>query len=98
MGEGVTLKIRLTGFIRVPEPDLDAVIRELVNHRKLTLDEPGCLRFEVTQCQTNPCRFDVFEEFSDSAAFQAHQARTRSSYWAQVTANAERNYQIKTVR
>ncbi|WP_332874013.1 putative quinol monooxygenase [Amphritea pacifica] len=90
--------VRLTGFIRVPESDLDAVIRELMHHQQLTLSEPGCLRFEVTQCQTDPCRFDVFEEFSDSDSFQAHQVRTRSSYWAQVTANAERNYQVETIK
>lgn len=85
-------KVILKGFIIVPEPDLDAVKAELINHKRLTMAEPGCLVFEVVQCTTNPNRFDVYEEFIDRDSFERHQARVKSSAWGKVSANIERHY------
>ena len=87
-------KVVLKGFILVPESDLDAVKSELVIHTKLTLEEPGCIVFDVTQSKSNPCRFDVYEEFVDKHAFEQHQKRVNSSDWGNVSANVERHYKI----
>jgi autoinducer 2-degrading protein len=87
-------KVTLKGFIIVPQPDLIAVKNELENHINLTRSENGCLIFEVIQNETNPCRFEVFEEFIDLSAFQKHQARVKSSIWGKVTVNVERHYEI----
>lgn len=84
----------LKGFIIVPPNDLAAVKDELDNHIQLTRAETGCLIFEVTQDQLNPCRFDVCEEFAEQAAFQAHQARVKSSRWGEITVNVERHYTV----
>ncbi|MFQ1805859.1 putative quinol monooxygenase [Aeromonas veronii] len=72
-------KVILKGFIIVLYNDLTAVKNELDNHIQLTRSETGCLIFKVNQDPLNPCRFDVYEEFVDEAAFQAHQARVKSS-------------------
>ncbi|PJG57573.1 antibiotic biosynthesis monooxygenase, partial [Aeromonas cavernicola] len=53
-----------------------------------------CLTFAVTQHPLNPCRFDVYEVFVDQAAFQAHQARVKSSRWGAMTGNVERHYTV----
>ncbi|OOE93146.1 putative quinol monooxygenase [Salinivibrio sp. AR640] len=87
-------KVILKGFILVPSADLQAVTRELVNHEKLTLEEPGCLIFKVQQHSEDPLRFDVYEEFVDRSAFDKHQERVKSSYWGAVTQNVTRHYQI----
>lgn len=87
-------KIILKGFIIVPPNDLAAVKNELDNHIQLTRAETGCLIFKVIQDPLNPCRFDVYEEFVDQAAFQAHQARVKSSRWGEITVNVERNYTV----
>ncbi len=87
-------KVILKGFIIVPPNDLAAVKGELDNHICLTRAETGCLIFEVTQDSLNPCRFDVYEEFVDQAAFQAHQARVKSSRWGEITVNVERCYTV----
>lgn len=87
-------KVILKGFIIVPAEDLAAVQDELINHIKLTRDEPGCIVFEVTQCEINSNRFDVYEAFIDKAAFTAHQIRVKSSYWAKVTEHVARHYEI----
>lgn len=88
------MRVILKGFIVVPESDLAAVQEELKNHIQLTLEEPGCIVFKVTQHEINPCRFDVYEEFKDKASFEAHQARVRASCWGEVSVNVERHYKI----
>ncbi|MDX7744150.1 putative quinol monooxygenase [Aeromonas veronii] len=87
-------KVILQGFIIVPLSDLTIVKSELDAHIRLTHAETGCQIFEVTQDPLNPCRFDVYEEFVDEAAFQAHQARVKSSRWGEITVNVERHYTV----
>ncbi|MFM5008937.1 putative quinol monooxygenase [Aeromonas sp. R9-2] len=87
-------EIILKGFILVSQNDLMAVKDELDNHIQLTRAETGCLIFQVTQDPLNPCRFDVYEEFVDKVAFQAHQARIKSSRWGEITVNVERHYTV----
>ena len=87
-------KVVIKGFIIVQSMDLETVKRELPLHCELTRKEPGCLVFEVTPNASNHNRFDVYEEFSSKAAFEAHQARIKSSRWGRITANVERHYQI----
>ncbi|MEV3831980.1 putative quinol monooxygenase [Aeromonas allosaccharophila] len=87
-------RVILKGFIIVSSNDLAAVKDELDNHIQLTRAETGCLIFKVTQDPLNPCLFDVYEEFVEQAAFQAHQARVKSSRWGEITVNVERNYTV----
>lgn len=78
----------------MPASDLCAMQEELKNHIKLTLEEPGCIIFEVTQSESDPCRFDVYEEFIDKASFEMHQERIKKSRWGKVSINAERHYKL----
>ena len=87
-------KVILKGYIIVPENELDAVKKELVNHIELTRQEEGCLIFEVVQDQHQPQRFDVYEEFVDQQAFDKHQNRAKNSHWSNVAANVARHYEI----
>lgn len=87
-------KVILQGFIVVPGSDLEVVKHELVIHKRLTLEESGCLIFTVIQDENNIHKFHVYEEFVDQDSFDSHQSRVKSSKWGQVTKNVERNYQI----
>jgi (4S)-4-hydroxy-5-phosphonooxypentane-2,3-dione isomerase len=87
-------KITLSGHIEVPTKDLELVLAELPNHIALTHQEAGCITFTVTRDADNPQRFDVYEEFTDKAAFERHQARVKASYWGEVTKNVERFYTL----
>jgi len=89
------MKIRLTGYIDVPADRLDAVSEALVEHLRLTRAEPGCESFDVTPAGGG--RLAVDELFVDRAAFEAHQARSAASEWAQVSAGLERSYRIEEV-
>ena len=87
-------KIVLQGYIVVPEDDLETVKDELPTHIELTREETGCLIFEVSPDEEDPNRFNVYEEFSDKVAFEAHQLRVKNSRWGEITDNALRRYQI----
>lgn len=87
-------KVTLTGYIIVPKNELERVISALVLHKKLTLEEMGCLTFSVTQDCNNQQKFNVFEEFIDKQAFEKHQERVKQSDWGNVTVNVSRHYQV----
>ena len=87
-------KITLSGHIEVPSEDLDAVLAELPNHIALTHQEAGCITFTVIRDSDNPQRFSVYEEFTERAAFEKHQARVKASHWGEVTKNVERFYTV----
>lgn len=84
----------LSGYIQVPDSDLDAVLSELPNHIELTRQEKGCISFSVVPDASNPNRFDVYEEFADDQSLEDHQARVKGSVWGSVTTNAARHYEI----
>lgn len=87
-------KITLQGYIQVPEDRMQAIRAALPAHIALTRQEPGCLTFNVTENPTIAGRFDVYEEFSDRQAFDAHQKRGANSAWAEITVGIPRSYQI----
>ncbi|WP_065188055.1 putative quinol monooxygenase [Shewanella woodyi] len=87
-------KVTLKGFILVPESELEIIKSELTIHKLLTLEEPGCITFDVTENSENPFRFDVYEEFTDKSTFEYHQARVKASHWGKITVNIERYYEI----
>jgi len=75
------VKVIVEGFIIIPNSDLPIVKNELLNHKKLTLREIGCLTFSVTPDENNPCKYNVYEEFVNRDAFDSHQARVKLSKW-----------------
>ena len=87
-------KVTLKGYILVPKLELELVKSELEHHKRLTLEEPGCIIFSVTESPEDPLRFDVCEEFTDKVAFDQHQKRVKASRWGKVTVNVERHYEI----
>lgn len=87
-------KVILQGYIEVPDEALAAVCDELPRHAELTRQEKGCLVFEVSQDDSHPNRFSVYEEFVDEESFENHQDRITSSRWAKVTAEVTRHYNV----
>ncbi|HBV75772.1 MULTISPECIES: putative quinol monooxygenase [Vibrio] len=87
-------KVILKGHILVSDEDLAAVKNELVNHKRLTKAEPGCLTFEVSQCKIIPNKFNVYEEFADKNSFESHQIRVKASSWGKITTHVKRYYEI----
>ncbi len=88
-------KVILKGYVLAPDEDLPGIKLELPKHIELTLQEKGCLVFEVLQDQNNRNRFNVYEEFIDKESFEAHQVRAKSSKWGIVSGNLEKYYHIE---
>lgn len=87
-------KVILQGHILVPDNDLESVTQALVVHKELTLEEPGCIVFRVSQSTLQPNRFEVYEEFINREAFETHQQRVKASDWGKITKNVTRHYQV----
>ena len=92
------MTIVLTGYIKVPLNALELIKRHLPDHIQNTRREPGCLVFEVHQSAADAGVFRVVERFKNQAAFDAHQTRVKDSLWGQVTQNAERVYDVETIK
>ncbi|WP_299983079.1 putative quinol monooxygenase [uncultured Ruegeria sp.] len=89
-------KVYLQGHITVPSDRLDEVRRALPTHITLTRAEEGCIAFEVSEDDAHPGRFNVSEVFSNQAAFDAHQDRTRNSDWFRITQGIPRAYSVSS--
>ncbi|SDW35482.1 Quinol monooxygenase YgiN [Ruegeria halocynthiae] len=87
-------KVHLNGFITVPADRLEEVRNALPEHIALTRAEQGCISFEVVEDGDHPGRFNVAELFTNQAAFDSHQKRTRASDWYQITQGLPREYSI----
>lgn len=91
-------EVIVTGTLICRDARERAIVRQyLPVHIELTLAEPGCLAFEVTQSE-NDNEWIVCERFSDAEAFDYHQRRVAQSEWGQVTSGIERDYTIGTTR
>ena len=75
------MAVILEGYIRVPYEELETIKNKLNEHIEHTLNEDGCLEFDVTQDDSDECIFHVFEKFLDNDAFNIHQARNKISFW-----------------
>lgn len=94
LGDSALSKVTLEGYIVVPTDSLVSVCGALSVHIELTRKEEGCLVFCVSRDNSSENRFNVYEEFVNRAAFEAHQWRVKNSHWGQVTKSVERHYQI----
>ncbi len=89
--------ITVTGTLTcATEADAATVRRLLPTHIALSRAETGCLTFNVDPTE-DPLVWRLDESFVDSAAFDAHQARTRSSPWFHATSHLGRDFKIETV-
>jgi quinol monooxygenase YgiN len=72
MSETATLQV-IARVIARPDT-VDAVKQILVGMLEPTRAEPGCLVYELLQCQDDPTDFTFVEEWTDAAALAQHAA------------------------
>lgn len=88
---------KLTGrLVCADDAETAALLRHLPRHVELTRAEAGCLHFDVEPTE-DPRVWTVSGLFVDQAAFDAHQARVRTSEWGQATSGIARDCVIETV-
>jgi quinol monooxygenase YgiN len=88
-------RVTLTGRLECADDAEAAIVAQhLDRHVALARAEPGCLAFEVRETG-DPRVWQVDEEFRDTAAFDAHQARAAASDWGRATAGIVRHYTVE---
>lgn len=70
----------------VPEK-VDAFIEAILANAAGTGQEPGNLRFDVSQCNDDPGQFLLYEVYIDEAAFRAHQQTEHYKTWKATVAD-----------
>ena len=87
--------IIVAGTLTCSSPEEAAIVRTyLPEHIRLSRAEPGCLKFNVVPTD-DPLVWRLDEAFVDRQAFEAHQARTRSSIWFQVSSDLGRDFRVE---
>ena len=67
--------------LTVKPEHLDVFIKEMVEHARLSMEEPGCLRYDVSQDKEDPNILYVYEVFVDEAAFASHREAPHNEEW-----------------
>jgi autoinducer 2-degrading protein len=62
-------------FLKAAEDDSTCSVR----------DEPGCLRFDVLEDESDPDHFFFYEVYTDAAAIDAHRAAPHYARWTQAS-------------
>lgn len=94
---GMTGQIQLTGTITIPLDAQAQLVPLLDDHIAQTRQEPGCLKFEVTQDAGDLALFHVNELFSDEASFAQHQTLGAARPWGTASADLVRDFQKVTL-
>jgi (4S)-4-hydroxy-5-phosphonooxypentane-2,3-dione isomerase len=66
----------------------------LENAARSVADEPGCVRFDVSQREDDPTAWLFYEVYTDGAAFEAHRA---SPHYAKYALVADRVVTSKSI-
>ena len=75
----------IVGRHKILPEHLAEYIENVKLHARNSNAEPGCVRYEVLQDEDDPTLFNLFEVFDDEAAFHAHQAAERYSWWMEIS-------------
>ena len=84
--------VTLTGTIIIPVERQAECLPLLDEHTHLTRQEPGCLKFDVTQDDSDPTLFHVDELFENESAFAHHQSAGAARPWGHASKNLARNF------
>jgi (4S)-4-hydroxy-5-phosphonooxypentane-2,3-dione isomerase len=55
------------------------------NARRSTVDEPGCLRFDIIRDRDDPCCFRFYEVYQDDAALASHRQTPHFKRYIETT-------------
>ena len=74
------------------ESDVDEIRGLLAEQARLSLLEPGCLRFEIVHSQADRCVFFLFEQWKSAESHQVHKTAQAFTeiYQPKVLPRAER--------
>lgn len=75
--------------IQVKPECVEAFRAACVANSQGSLQEPGCLRFDVLQQHDDPTRFALFEIYRTPEGFAAHKDTAHYAAWAEIAASMQ---------
>lgn len=90
-------KVIVSGQIYVPLASLEQLRPAIATHVDLSRAEAGCLAFNLEENRDEPGRFDLYEEFVDSEAFEVHKRRTADSQWGTLGQDVQKDFEVREV-
>lgn len=72
------IPVTVIAAIKVKADMVDAALALLTSIVAPTLEEPGCLAYDLHQSATDPTEFMFYERWTSDAALAAHSASTAS--------------------
>ncbi|WP_165064924.1 putative quinol monooxygenase [Paludisphaera rhizosphaerae] len=72
--------------IQVKPECVEAFRAACVENSRGSLQEPGCLRFDVLQQNDDPTKFSLYEIYRTPEGFAAHKETTHYAAWAEKAA------------
>jgi (4S)-4-hydroxy-5-phosphonooxypentane-2,3-dione isomerase len=69
--------------LKVKPQRIDDFIAATIENAKASLQEPGCVRFDVIQEAKDPARFVLVEIYRDQAGHAAHRESPHYNAWAE---------------
>ena len=80
--------IALLVTIQIKAEHRDAFMASMLDDaRGSNNNEPGCLRFDVLQDNSDPYRIHLYEVYQDEAALEAHRHAPHYLKWQETTRN-----------
>ena len=73
--------------LRVKPERIDDFIAASIENAARSLQEPGCVRFDVIQEIEDPAHFEFVEIYRDQAAHAAHRESAHYKAWTERTAD-----------
>ena len=68
-------------LVHVKADQVDAFIEATLDNARNTRQEPGNVRFDVSQAEDEPTRFLLYEVYQSQEGFQAHQQTEHYLRW-----------------
>ncbi len=72
--------------VRVRPDDVEKFLELTLANARASVEEPGVLRFDVIQDQTDPAHVVLVEVYSDDAAAAAHKETRHYAIWRDAVA------------
>jgi quinol monooxygenase YgiN len=83
--------------VRVKPDFIDEFIQATVVNAQSSLQEPGCVRFDVIQQDADPTRFELIEIYRDQAGHTAHRESPHYIAWAERVAEMFAETRSRTI-
>ena len=73
--------------VHVKPDHIDDFIKATVTNHNASVQEPGNLRFDFLQCNTDPSRFFLYEAYDSEEAAKAHKDTGHYKSWRETVAD-----------